>query len=309
MLSLLLASLLSLLLPSALPGRLVITRDADGRLAGAGLYRGAVKVGTHTAWWPDGRLRSVAEYSNDAYDGLYETWYPSGARYELRHYRQGRESGRQQAWTADGTLYLNYEVRDGRRYGLVNPRPCVTTDRGGAALPYYTSADFTPRWTSTPARTLALDATSQSGARVTGADLEGRPYVASFIFTRCTTVCPVLVAQLARVQRATPLRIVSYSVTPQADTPAVLAAFGRAHGVDPARWLLLTGDAASIYAAARTFYFADDGRERDAGTILHSEKLLLVDGAGRLRGVYDGTLPHDVDRLIADASLLLPATS
>ena len=307
-------SLLAILLlvmpwPAAPTGRTVVSRYPDGALASVGFYRGAMKVGTHAAWWPDGTLRLLAQYADDRYDGFYDTWYPSGARYERRRYAAGRETGRQQAWTPDGTLYLNYEVRGGRHYGLVNARPCVTTGGTAAALPYYTSADFTPAWTATPPRSLTLAVTSQLGARVTGADLAGRPYVASFIFTRCTTICPTLIDQLGRVQRATALRIVSYSVTPETDTVPVLAAFGRAHGIDPARWLLLTGDAASIYAAARTFYFAGDGRETDPGAFLHTEKLLLVDGGGRLRGVYDGTLPHDVDRLIADAAVLLPPTS
>jgi protein SCO1/2 len=300
--------LLATQLPGARPGTMKVTRYAGGRIASAGFYRGAVKVGTHTAWWPDGTLRAVAQYSADAYDGVYETWYPSGARYELRTFARGHESGRQQAWAANGSLYLNYEVRDGRRYGLVNARPCLTTTASGSDLPYYVGADFTPAWTPSPARALQIDLTSQRGRRVTGADLAGRPYVASFLFTRCTTVCPGLVRQLARVQEATTIRLVSYSVTPAIDTPSVLDAFGKAHGVDADRWLLLTGDATRIYAAARQFYFADDGRVDGDDTFLHTEKVLLVDGEGRLRGVYNGTLAHDVDRLIADAAALDIAT-
>jgi protein SCO1/2 len=254
-------------------------------------------------------LRSVAQYSADAFDGVYQTWYESGGRYELRTFANGREAGRQQAWTADGSLYLNYDARDGRRYGLVNARPSLTTTASGSDLPYYASADFTPAWAPSPPRVLQIELTSQRGRRVTGADLEGRPYVASFLFTRCTTVCPALVRQLARVQDATTIQLVSYSVTPAADTPAVLEAFGRTHGVDPDRWLLLTGEARRIYAAARLFYFAGDDRAGGEDTFLHTEKVLLVDGRGRLRGVYDGTLAHDVDRRIADAAALEAAHS
>jgi protein SCO1/2 len=301
---LLLALALSILLPYVPNGRVALTRHPDGRLARAGAYRGGVKTGTHTAWWPNGTLRSIVQYSDDAYDGIYETWYPSGARYELRHYRKGHESGRQQSWTEDGTLYLNYEVRGGRRYGLVNARPCVTTSETGAELPYYTTADFTPEWTPTPARALTIALTSQSGAAITGTSLAGRPYVASFFFARCSTICPTLTQQLKRVQDATSIRLVSYSVTPATDTPEALAEYGRRHGIDATRWLLLTGDAASIYRAARTFYFAGDSRATGATDFLHTEKVLLVDAEGRLRGVYDGTLPHDIDRLIEDASVL-----
>lgn len=181
--------------------------------------------------------------------------------------------------------------------------------RGGASLarevPYYDSADFTPKWRATRARTLSFTLTSQTGAGVTGADLSGRLHVASFVFTRCTTVCPALVRQLKRVQAASGVEIVSYSVTPDLDTPAALAAFGAREGIDPARWRLLTGDRDTIYGLARQFYFADDTRLTGAdGEFLHTEKLVLVDGAGRLRGVYNGTVPFDIDRLLADVRKL-----
>jgi hypothetical protein len=56
-------------------------------------------------------------------------------------------------------------------------------------------------------------------------------------------------------------------------------------------------------------HFADDGRldkARPASErLLHTEKLLLVDRAGRLRGVYSGTLSHEIDKLIADMDELL----
>jgi len=200
-------------------------------------------------------------------------------------------------------------MRNGRRFGLVNARPCVVTTDRGVELPFYTSADFTPEWQATPPRQLHIDLRSQLGQRVTEADVLGRPHVASFFFTSCSTVCPALVRQLQRVQDATAIRLVSYSVTPQSDTPPVLAAFARRHGIDATRWLLLTGDGPGIYAAARTFYFAGDKRAPAGATFLHTEKVLLVDAQGRLRGIYDGTLPHDIDRLIADAAFLMSITS
>jgi len=67
----------------------------------------------------------------------------------------------------------------------------------------------------------------------------------------------------------------------------------------------------AIYRLARASYFADDSRGgsgADDGTaFLHTEKLLLVDGGGHLRGVYNGTQPHAVDQLIADLAVLSPA--
>jgi len=180
-------------------------------------------------------------------------------------------------------------------------------------LPFYDSADFTPRWTRTSAHRIADFAlVTQDGVPFTQHDVMGRVHVASFIYTRCAGVCPAMVTQLSKVQKAVAGRdalLVSYSVTPQDDTPESLAAFGQARGIDSDRWKLVTGDPEQIYGLARMSYFADDGRLA-AGTaateqFLHTEKALLVDREGRLRGVYNATVPHDIEKLIADLEQLL----
>lgn len=190
---------------------------------------------------------------------------------------------------------------------------CTTAPQQGRDLPYYDSADFTPRWTRTVThRVGAFALTTQTGSTLRDTDLRGRVHVASFLFTRCTDVCPRMVQQLGKVQaavgQADDVRLVSFSVTPDLDTPDVLADFGREHGIDPGRWALLTGPAPDIYALARTSYFADDPRPVPAASgadqFLHTEKVLLVDGDGHLRGVYNGTLPYDIEKLLADLATL-----
>jgi len=319
----------------------VVATVALVALLAAGPARGAFRQAASPArnghvqtFWPGGVLKSDATYVRDAYEGDYRSYYQSGARYELRHYVNGREQGVQQSWSEDGTPYLNYEVRNGRRFGLVNATPCnivgdvnapVAQRRArpltgaavrpaavaASALPFYADASFTPHWTAVPHRVAPFSLTTQTGDRISDATLAGRPYVASFIYTQCAAVCPILVRQLARVQAAVgDVHIVSFSVTPNTDTPAVLAAFGRERGIDPRAWSLVTGDRRTIYELARTSYFADDSRV-DAGldetAFLHTEKLLLVDGAGHLRGIYNGTQPHAVDQLIDDLTALSSA--
>jgi protein SCO1 len=179
-----------------------------------------------------------------------------------------------------------------------------------STLPYYVGAEFTPIWTATAPRTPPFLLTAQNGARVSGSELRGHIHVASFIYTRCSVICPVLLDRLQAVQIAAAawpdVEIVSFSVAPQYDTPETLAAFGREHRIEPARWKLLTGDRRQIAEAARTFYYADDGRG-SGDELLHSERVVLVDRHGRLRGVYNGTLRADIDRLIADVRVLRPA--
>jgi hypothetical protein len=77
---------------------------------------------------------------------------------------------------------------------------------------------------------------NQDGQTVTRADLAGKVWVASFLFTRCCTSCPQVSANLARLQHELAgqdgVVLVSFSVDPDHDTPAVLKAYAEAHGAD-----------------------------------------------------------------------------
>jgi protein SCO1/2 len=186
----------------------------------------------------------------------------------------------------------------------------LASPEGG--LPFYSGADFTPSWRGSSHRVGEFSLLDQRGAAFTDRDLSGRVHLASFVYTRCSGVCPALVTSLRRVDRAVRddrFRIVSYSVTPDLDPPHVLAAFGSERGIDPSRWILATGEKAEIFRLARESYFASDEvmskTLADPNAFLHTEKLILVDAAGKLRGGYDGTLPSDVDHAIADARALL----
>ena len=180
-------------------------------------------------------------------------------------------------------------------------------------LPFYDSVDFTPRWTESVDHEIGEFALiTQAGERITRADLHGRLHVASFIFTSCNVICPTLVTQLSKVQDAVAhhddVLLVSYSVAPRYDSVEVLRTFGEERGIDPDHWKLVTGDEQTIYRLARDSYFADDGRldevSKSSELFLHTEKVLLVDRNGRLRGVYNGSLSFEVEKLIADIELL-----
>ena len=192
--------------------------------------------------------------------------------------------------------------------GAVAGLAALSAREKGGALPYYTDATFTPSWKESAQRVAPFTMLDQTGASLTDRDLAGRPYVASFIYTRCSVLCPQLVSGLKSVQERlvhNELTIVSFTVTPELDPPAVLAGFGRERGIDPKRWKLLTGSKADILALAANSFFADDERLRASlsgpEAFLHTEKLVLVDGVGRLRGVYNGSQRSDLDHLVEDA--------
>ena len=137
---------------------------------------------------------------------------------------------------------------------------------------------------------------NRDGRPVHRADLAGRPWIADFIFTRCPASCPMMTARMARFDRELPrdaaVRLVSFSVDPEHDTPAVLQRYAESFKA-PARWLFLTGDGRQIYRLSREgFKLGVDAAPQTSGAetaepILHSTRFVLVDGEGRIRGYYD----------------------
>lgn len=128
------------------------------------------------------------------------------------------------------------------------------------------------------------------------ADLRGTVYVASFFFTRCTSICPAIMRGVARLQAGFDergddgIRLVSISVDPEHDTPDVLRAYARDLGVRPERWTLVTGDAESVRRLVVDGFKTPLGAPSQAPAtpidIAHTGKLVLVDGAGGIRGYY-----------------------
>lgn len=185
-----------------------------------------------------------------------------------------------------------------------------------SGLPFYADRTFTPAWS--PVAHVVTEASAsdeefldQTGRSFRPADMAGSVHIVSFMFTRCSSICPPLITSLRRVQTAlagTGVTVLSYSVTPDLDPPAVLAQFGREKGVDPTRWRLLSGSASGVRSVAHDLYFADDEGMRmsleDPNAFLHTEKLLLVDREGRIRGVYNGTQAFEIDKLLADVRVL-----
>lgn len=139
-----------------------------------------------------------------------------------------------------------------------------------------------------------------TGAERTLASLRGTPFVASVLYTRCTTVCPRVVAQLQRLERdaGEPApRFVLFSLDPAHDTPETLRAFAVQHGLDPARWTLLVSEPAALPPLAAALGVA--WQPGPDGGIAHSAVIAIVDSAGRIRERRVG-LGGEPARLVAD---------
>jgi protein SCO1/2 len=159
--------------------------------------------------------------------------------------------------------------------------------------------------------------------------LLGRVSIVDFFYTRCTETCPLQSAYLARLQNDATLDpsvlLVSITVDPDYDTPAVLASYASQFRADGRRWLFLTGPRDAIYRLAvegfglaafsargtdRIFAHAGLGpraawahNEEAAGAtmirLVHASRFAVLDKAGRIRDYVDGTDPATVDELLS----------
>jgi len=165
--------------------------------------------------------------------------------------------------------------------------------------------------TALPEYSLApdFDLTDRSNRQVTRQDLEGKVWIADFIFTRCTGICPAMSANMAKLQNKLPkeVRLVSFSVDPDHDTPAVLSEYADRYNADSERWFFLTGSAGAIeQLSVGGFKLAlDPTAGSEAEPITHSSRFVLVDQQGHIRGYYGNEDPEALDRLISDARNLL----
>lgn len=168
-------------------------------------------------------------------------------------------------------------------------------------------ADALPTLANVPDFTL----TSQRSETVSLSDLNGHVWVADLIFTTCSGPCLIMTSQMSRVQEATKdepgLRLVSVSVDPTRDTPERLDWYAKLALADE-RWIFLTGDMAKIRTLAIDGFKLGLENSGDPNAILHSDKFVLVDRDGAIRGYYDGKDESDVNRLISDAHRLMSSS-
>ncbi len=141
--------------------------------------------------------------------------------------------------------------------------------------------------------------------------------VVSFFFSRCGTICPTTNANIKRVagliNEKQKVQFYSITVDPVYDTPEVLLTYQKKQEFLEPNWTFLTGDKKYIYdlAIKRFKLPVADASEYDKGiknideTFIHSDKLLLIDKLGFIRGIYTGTDKFEIDRLGLEIKVLL----
>ena len=184
-------------------------------------------------------------------------------------------------------------------------------------LPFISKPDFTPEWiTKTDPRYDSIHQIpsfklqDQDGKFITELTVAGKIYVANFIFTSCGSICPRMTENMAIVQKRylhdKEIVILSHTVMPDRDSVPVLKNYANIKGIVSGKWHLLTGNVDSIYRLAKKEYYAGErigyyGNQKD---FLHTENCMLLDKHRRIRGIYNGTLPLEMERMIEDIETL-----
>jgi protein SCO1/2 len=159
----------------------------------------------------------------------------------------------------------------------------------------------------------AFSLESQEGTPFGSKQLEGCVWAVAFMFTRCPTVCPRITRFMQRLQRTAKskgvdLRLLSISVDPDNDTPAVLKSYARRFDADLSSWTFLTGDFEAIKKTSEDgFKLALEGRADPAAKdfgIVHGSHLVLIDRHAKIRGYYRTDDEQEAARLLADAKRL-----
>ncbi len=175
----------------------------------------------------------------------------------------------------------------------------------------------------------AFTLTDQTGRPFSSDKLRGKVAVANFIYTSCTDTCPLLSVRMQALQDrlrqegllGTRAQLLSFTVDPAHDTPEVLRAYAERHRADPRAWRFLTGPREQVVPVIVDGFFqgvvpipatpadrqqhVDDDHAHDAPSlVMHSNRFVLIDREGRMRGFYDG-LDLDLDQVVSDIRQLL----
>lgn len=125
----------------------------------------------------------------------------------------------------------------------------------------------------------------------------GQPVALNFIFTTCTTICPVMTVTFSQMQQllgddAERLQLVSISIDPEYDRPAVLDAYAQQFRAGD-NWIFLTGETDDVVTVLRSFdsYTGAKMNHRPVTLLKKPESTKWV----RIDGLANGeSLAHEV---------------
>lgn len=154
--------------------------------------------------------------------------------------------------------------------------------------------------------------TNQNNEKVSLDDLKGEIWLAQFVFTTCTSVCPPMMSNMAELQKELvdkgieDYKIVSFSVDPDVDTPAKLGEYLEAFSVpDSSKWEMLTGysmeDISDLGVKSFKMPVIDDP---NSDQVIHGSRFGLVDKEGKVVKSYPGYEDVPFETIVKDMKAL-----
>ena len=146
----------------------------------------------------------------------------------------------------------------------------------------------------------------RSGEKVSSADLIGTPYIVSFFFSTCPSICVQQNQKIRELQEEFAGRNVKFlaiSVDPETDTPERLREYAARFGADQSQWLFLTGSLAYIRHIGETVF------DQPVDKKFHTERFVLVDPRGHIEGFYGWPNRRHFKRLKAKIGEMIESTS
>lgn len=137
--------------------------------------------------------------------------------------------------------------------------------------------------------------TNEAGEPINLETYRGRPWILTFIFTRCAmpTFCPRMSKNFSELQAAihagsgalAEARLLSITIDPQFDTAEVLKHYAAQEGADSKVWSFATGEPGEIEGLTKSFAVY---KETEGGTINHGLATALIDRDGKIVKIWRG---------------------
>lgn len=152
--------------------------------------------------------------------------------------------------------------------------------------------------------------TNQNEEAVSLEDYKGKIWVADFVFTSCSTVCPPMTSNMAKLKEKVEkekldVEFVSFSVDPDVDTPEKLKEYGMKISKDLSNWTFLTGySQQDIEAIAKDGFKILVEKEADNNQVSHGTYFYLIDQEGKIVRYYHGEKDVPYDEIIDHIKIL-----
>lgn len=200
-------------------------------------------------------------------------------------------------WVIWGLLVLGSCNEKAKRLPILGERQAVQVEKNGKII-------IDTLYHTIP----AFRFINQDSAEITEKTFEGKIYVSDFFFTTCPSICPKMKQQMLRLyekyKNDDRILLLSHSISREDSVP-VLRDYAQKMKISSRRWHLVTGNWNEIERMAKQYFVTVTEDKNEPGGYLHSGHFALIDKQKRIRGIYEGTKPQEVDKLLQDIDILL----